>query len=85
MNQLVLKPGDDTQLFAGTFGRGVQQYVFKAGSGTPPVIPVPIGTIGGAPNSGSAVGNAGRFGGGALGLPLLAGLLLIAARRRRLV
>lgn len=42
VNQLVLKPGDDRTLFAGTFGRGVQTYDFakatdggSGGGGTP--------------------------------------------------
>ena len=38
INQLVLQPGDDTKLFAATFGRGVQLYNFEnatTGGGTP--------------------------------------------------
>ncbi len=77
VNQLVLKPGDDSQLFSGTFGRGVLQYTFKAGDGggvTPPVINPPV--------PGIAEGS-GRFGGGAAGLALLAGLGLMGLWRRK--
>jgi len=84
VNQLVLKPGDDTQLFSGTFGRGVLAYTFKDGSVTPPANPPVIAPVPGV-GSGVGSGNGGRFGGGALGLPLLAGLLLmgLAGYRRR--
>lgn len=77
VNQLVLKPGDDTQLFSGTFGRGVLLYNFKAGDGgvTPPVINPPV-------SGGSGV-SGGRFGGGAAGLWLLAGLGLLGLARRK--
>ena len=80
VNQLVLKPGDDKQLFAGTFGRGVQLYTFKAdgGSSSGP------GSSGGGSSGGSSGGgpNEGRFG-GSPGLSLLAGLVLLAGWRRR--
>ncbi|MES2683969.1 MAG: sialidase family protein [Pseudomonadota bacterium] len=84
VNQMVLKPGDDTQLFSGTFGRGVLQYTFKAGGSTPvpPTLPPVISAppVGGA----SSAGSEGRFGGGALGLPMLVSLLsLVLLRRRR--
>lgn len=80
VNQLVLKPGDDTQLFSGTFGRGVLQYTFKADGGggggvTPPVITPPA-------QGGSGSDNVGRFGGGAPGLMLLAGLAALGFARR---
>lgn len=70
INSLVLKPGDDTQLFAGTFGRGVQLYNFaKASSG-----------------GDGGDDDAGRFGSGAMplaGLLLMTlGLALRGARRR---
>ncbi len=68
VNRLVLKPGNDAQLFAGTFGRGVQVYNFdKATNG---------GGDGGP-------GDAGRFGSGAVPLATLALLLLAAGLRRR--
>jgi hypothetical protein len=79
VNQLVLKPGDDKQLFAGTFGRGVQQYVFEASSG---------GSSSGGSSSGGSSGGGGdggsngRFGGSAGG-SLLALLAAAAWLRRR--
>jgi hypothetical protein len=72
VNQLVLKPGDDRQLFAGTFGRGVQVYDFaKASDGS-----------GGGNGGSDKPRDAGRFGGG---LPLGAVLVLFGAAllRRR--
>jgi len=80
INQLVLKPGDDTQLFAATFGRGVQQYTFPAGGGS---------SSGGGSSGGSSGGSGGdsggRFGGspGAALLIVLAGLGLLRRRQRR--
>ena len=80
VNQLVLKPDDDKQLFAGTFGRGVQLYTFSDDGGS---------SSGGASSGGSSSGGSsgggeeGRFG-GALGLPLLLGLSgLLWLRRYR--
>jgi len=81
VNQLVLKPGDDKQLFAGTFGRGVQQYVFDANSGGG------SGSGSGSSSGGSSGGGSseGRFGGSAGGslLALLAAAALL--RRPRLL
>ncbi|HVT36584.1 MAG TPA: hypothetical protein VHE37_13430, partial [Nevskiaceae bacterium] len=48
VNQLVLKPGDDSELYAATFGRGVQLYKFGTSSS-----PVPA----------SSSGERSRFGG----------------------
>lgn len=71
VNDLVLKPGDDRQLFAGTFGRGVQLYNFAKASD------------GGGGSGGTE--DAGRFGGalpaGSLVL-LLSALLLRRVRMR---
>lgn len=78
INQLTLKPGDDSQLFAATFGRGIQQYVFKAGDGS--------SSGGGTPNPGAGTSGEGRFGGG-LGFSLLAvlmGLGLLGRRRQQI-
>jgi hypothetical protein len=71
VNQLVLKPGDDRKLFAGTFGRGVQLYDFAEA------------TSGGGDGDGEGPRDAGRFGGG---LPLGAVLVLFGAAllRRRM-
>lgn len=83
VNQLVLKPGDDKQLFSGTFGRGVLLYTFSdasgGGGGNPPPVITPPG------NGGSSGVGGGRFGGGAIGSVLLSVLLLagLAGRRRR--
>jgi hypothetical protein len=79
INQLVLQPGDDRQLFAATFGRGVQTYRFAANA-TPPEAP-PAGPIGpglGGDESGI------REGSGAWGLGLLPLLFLLGLRRRRM-
>ncbi|HEY0973925.1 MAG TPA: hypothetical protein VGE57_05480 [Solimonas sp.] len=70
VNQLVVKPGDDRQLFAGTFGRGVQVYHFDKA------------TDGGS-GGGDKPRDAGRFGSGALPLATLLVLLLAAGWRRR--
>ncbi|TXH04781.1 MAG: hypothetical protein E6R07_06705 [Nevskiaceae bacterium] len=75
VNQLVLKPGDDTQLFAATFGRGVQLFQFGGGTTTG-------GTTGGTTTGGTTTGG-GSGGGGALPLSLLIGLGGLAALRRR--
>lgn len=72
VNQLVLKPGDDRTLFAGTFGRGVQTYDFaKATDGGG-------GDGGGKPD-------AGRFGGAmpAGALLVLLGAFALRIRRAR--
>jgi hypothetical protein len=63
INQLVLKPGDDRKLFAGTFGRGVQLFDFAGASE-------------GGGGSGDKPRDAGRFGGG---LPFGAVLILLGA------
>lgn len=80
VNQLVLNPGDDSQLFAATFGRGVQKYVFADG-GNPVVNPGnPVGPGGpgiGGDNDGL------RDGSGAWGLGLLPLVGLLWLRRRR--
>ena len=62
VNQLVLKPGDDRTLFAGTFGRGVQTYDFAKASD-------------GGSGGGGGTPDAGRFGGGALPAASLFALL----------
>ena len=71
INQLVLQPGDDSKLFAATFGRGVQLFNFDNAT-TPPVTPGPS-----TPGTGTGAGGA--------VLPL--GLLMMLAgglwRRRR--
>ncbi len=67
VNMLRLQPGNDSQLFAATFGRNIWTYDLKAA---------------GAPGGGGP-GDAGRFGSGALGLPLLALFGLGWALRRR--
>lgn len=74
INQLVLKPGDDRQLFASTFGRGVQVYDFaKASDG------------GDGGNGGENPPGGGGGGGGSLPLSGLLMLLGAAALRRRRV
>ncbi len=94
VNQLVLKPGDDMQLFSGTFGRGVLQYTFKAGGSTPvppppvtptpvPPTPPPVITPPTSPVGSGQDTNVGRFGGGALGLPMLVALMGLGLLRRR--
>lgn len=80
VNQLVLKPGDDKQLFAGTFGRGVQQYVFDANSGGGSGSGSGSGSSSGGSSGGGSSG--GRFGGSAGG-SLLALLAAAAVLRRR--
>ena len=67
VNMLRLQPGNDSQLFAATFGRNIWTYDLAAA---------------GAPGGGGP-GDAGRFGSGALGLPLLALFGLGWALRRR--
>jgi hypothetical protein len=80
VNQLVLQPGNDRQLFAATFGRGVQKYVFPE-SGNPVVNPVnPVGP--GGPGIGGD-NNGLRDGSGAWGLGLLPLVGLLWLRRRR--
>ncbi|MFA5940955.1 MAG: hypothetical protein WC809_16490 [Sinimarinibacterium sp.] len=72
VNQLVLKPGDDRTLFAGTFGRGVQTYDFAKA------------TDGGG-SGGGGTPDAGRFGGGAMpagGLLMLLAAFALRVRRR---
>lgn len=80
VNQLVLKPDDDTQLFASTFGRGVQHYELTD-------LPGGGGSSGGGSSGGgsSGGGDQGRFG-GSTGFALLSllGLVSILRRRRRL-
>ncbi|MDO9453038.1 MAG: hypothetical protein Q7J29_09270 [Stagnimonas sp.] len=76
VNQLVLKPGDDKQLFAGTFGRGVQLYTFKADGDTPPQGP------GSGETPGSSI-SGGRFGGGSFGGATLLMLIALAGLGRR--
>ncbi|MDP3857549.1 MAG: hypothetical protein Q8Q73_07295 [Stagnimonas sp.] len=82
VNQLVLKPDDDRQLFAGTFGRGVQLYRFKADGGS-------SSSSGGSSSGGSSGGASGgggtegRFGGSLGGLALLVLTALAGLGRRR--
>jgi len=81
ISQFQTRPGNDKQLFVGTFGRGTWTYPLKDATTTPPggvpvITPVPV------PGSGSA-GSQGRFGGGAFGFALLPLLGLAALRRRR--
>lgn len=78
INTLVTKPGDDSQLFAGTFGRGVQLYRFDQATDG--------GSEGGG---GSSKPDAGRFGSGATPWSVLflmlfgAGLRTLRGRHRR--
>ena len=76
INQLTFKPGNDKQLFAGTFGRGVQLYEFATDGGS---------SSGGSSSGGSSgIGGAsgGRFGGAFGGAALLLLLPLLWRRRR---
>nr|MBV6629911.1 hypothetical protein [Oceanococcus sp. HetDA_MAG_MS8] len=69
VNQLVIQPGDDRKLFAGTFGRGVKLYEFAERVSTGSEAPArSLGSKGGA------------LGGGALLMLILLGL---RARRTR--
>lgn len=77
VNRMVLQPGNDKMLFAGTFGRGIQTYEFKDTVVTPPVTPPAV--VPEAPST-----DRGRFGSGALGvIPVLLLMLAGLARRRR--
>ncbi len=74
VNQIVLKPGDDRILLAGTFGRGVQVYDFaKATNG---------GSTGGD-GGGDKPRDAGRFGASSLSLYTVLLLLSAGLLRRR--
>lgn len=75
VNQLELQPGDDSKLFAGTFGRGVQLFNFDNAT-TPPDVGGPTDPVGGDDADGV---------GGALPLGLLTLLLggALVSRRRR--
>ncbi len=73
VNQLVLQPGNAQHLFAGTFGRGVQRYVF---ADELPARALP--TTGEAANDGMSAAR-----GGASGPALLLLLGLVGLRRRR--
>jgi hypothetical protein len=56
VNQLVFKPGDDTQLFAGTFGRGVQLFQFGGGGTTTGGTTTGGTTTGGTTTGGTTTG-----------------------------
>lgn len=77
VNQLVLQPGDDRNLFAGTFGRGVKLYRFEQHAGG-------TGGNGDSGNGGEAdvagASRGGVLGGGSL---LLLAMAAVALRRRR--
>lgn len=76
VNQIILKPGDDRILLAGTFGRGIQEYDFsKATNGSG-------GSTGGS-TGGDQPRDAGRFGASGMGLHALLLLLSAALLRRR--
>lgn len=91
INQMVLKPGDDKQLFAATFGRGIQQFVFPTVGGSSSGGSSSGASSSGGSSSGSSSGlpiggggaEVGRFGGGASGSALLAVLALLALLRRK--
>lgn len=76
ISQFQTQPGNDNQLFASTFGRGMWSLPLKAAGSTPPVITPPPPATGGG-------GSGGRFGGGGFGLAALSLLGLAALRRRR--
>jgi len=85
VNMVRLKPkatADEPEtLFAATFGRSIWNYEFKNGSTTPPDTNPPV--VNPAPVVPSVPVSGGRFGGGGTGTGLLAGLVLLAALRRR--
>jgi len=83
VTQFQVQPGNDKQLFASTFGRGMWTVTLKDTTTTPPpdgeppvIDPVPT-----PPTNGG--GSVGRFGGGAFGFGALSLLGLLAWRRRR--
>ncbi|TAJ52105.1 MAG: hypothetical protein EPN60_17275 [Nevskiaceae bacterium] len=86
VNQLVLKPDDDTQLFAATFGRGVQHYVMTDqpdGGSSSGGSSSGASSSGGSSSGGSSGGSSDGHFGGSAGLGLLSLLALAAAWRRR--
>ncbi|MGB1556973.1 MAG: hypothetical protein ACPHCJ_04250 [Oceanococcaceae bacterium] len=92
VNQLVLQPGNDANLFAGTFGRGVKLYRFdQATDGSEPDPDVGGGDGDGGVGGGDGDGSGGGTGGGVvddgrgggLGWPLLLLLGLAASRSRK--
>lgn len=68
VNQLVIQPGDDRNLFAGTFGRGVKLYRFDDNAPQAPARDLGVGSRGGAAG---------------LGLVLLLALAGLRRRARR--
>ncbi|HUP91026.1 MAG TPA: hypothetical protein VM074_02170 [Solimonas sp.] len=80
INRLVLQPGNDKMLFAGTFGRGVQTYEFQDLPVTPPVVtPPPVVDVPAGPIDSA------RFGSGALAPWVLLVLFAGFWQRRRSV